>query len=203
MKADHLNRLRYNLYAPIYDAAGALFSAARREALNRLALVPGEKLLIIGCGTGLDLDFIPPGVEVTGLDVSAGMLAQARRRAARSGLTVNLLVGDARSLPFTDASFDAIILHPILAVAPEPEIVAREAARVLRPSGRVSVFDKFLHADSRPSVLRSILNAPARWFFSDLNRQVEPLLLPAGLQIVADSPSGFGGRYRRLLALKP
>jgi phosphatidylethanolamine/phosphatidyl-N-methylethanolamine N-methyltransferase len=203
VKTDYRNRLRYNLYAPFYDAVGELFSAARREALNRLGLVPGEKLLVIGCGTGLDLDFIPPGVEITGLDVSAGMLARARRRAARISRTANLVEGDARSLPFADGSFDAITLHLILAVAPDPEIVALEAARVLRPGGRISVFDKFLTAGSRPGALRSILNTPARLFFSDLNRQVEPLLRPTGLQIVSDSPAGFGGRYRRLLAIKP
>jgi hypothetical protein len=88
-------------------------------------------------------------------------------------------------------------------VTSEPKIVAREAARVLRPGGRAAIFDKFLHANSRPSVLRSILNAQARWFFSDLNRQVEPLRLPPGMQIVTDSPFGFGERYRRLFTFKP
>lgn len=201
MKADHFNRLRYNFYAPLYDVVEGIFSGARHNAIKRLALRPEEKLLIIGCGTGLDLDHIPAGINVTGLDVSPGMLARAGQRAGRLGRTVALLEGDARALPFPDASFDAITLHLILAVAPDPEIVAREAARVLRPGGRISIFDKFMPAGEHPGLLRSLLNAPARWLFSDLNRQAEPLLASAGLQIMSDEPAGLGGRYRRLLAL--
>jgi ubiquinone/menaquinone biosynthesis C-methylase UbiE len=142
-------------------------------------------------------------VHVTGLDVSPGMLQRARARAARLGLPADLREGDARALPFADAAFDVVILHLILAVAPDPELVARESARVLRRGGRVSVFDKFLPLGQRPSFLRSLLNVAARRLFSDLNRHVEPLLAAAHLTLVSDLPGAFGGRYRHLLARKP
>lgn len=203
MATDRLNRRRYDFYAPFYDAMAVILRPGRRAAIQRLALQPGEHVLIVGCGTGLDLDHLPPGLRLTGLDVSPGMLQRARRRTARLGLTVDLRAGDARALPFADATFDVIILHLILAVAPDPEIVARESARVLRSGGRVSIFDKFLPLGTRPSLLRTLLNAPARWLFSDLNRHVEPLLASAGLTIVANLPGAFRGRYRHLLARKP
>lgn len=199
MKTDRFNRSRYDFYAPFYDAIAAILRPARRAAMCRLALQPGERVLIVGCGTGLDLDHLPSGVHVTGLDVSPGMLQRARLRADRLGLRADLREGDARALPFADGLFDVVILHLILAVAPDPEFIARESARVLRSGGRVSVFDKFLPLGLRPSFLRSLFNVPARWLFSDLNRQVEPLLAPAGLQIVVDTPAAFAGRYRHLL----
>lgn len=203
MPPDRLNRRRYDFYAPFYDGMAVILRPARRAALDRLALQPGERVLIVGCGTGLDFDHLPSGVHVTGLDVSPGMLQRARARAARLGLPADLREGDARALPFADAAFDVVILHLILAVAPDPELVARESARVLRRGGRVSVFDKFLPLGQRPSFLRSLLNVAARRLFSDLNRHVEPLLAAAHLTLVSDLPGAFGGRYRHLLARKP
>lgn len=203
MDPDRLNRRRYDFYAPFYDGMAVILRPGRRAAIQRLALQPGEKILIVGCGTGLDFDHLPPGLTITGLDVSPGMLQRARARAARLGLTADLHLGDARSLPFANATFDVVILHLILAVAPDPELVARESARVLRSGGRVSIFDKFLPLGERPSFLRSLLNALARRLFSDLNRHVEPLLEPAGLRIESNLPGAFGGRYRHLLARKP
>lgn len=203
MDTDRLNRRRYDFYAPFYDAMAVILRPGRRAAIRRLALQPGEKVLIVGCGTGLDFAHLPPGLHVTGLDVSPGMLQRARTRAARLGLSAELRDGDARALPFADATFDVIILHLILAVAPDPALVALESARVLRSGGRVSIFDKFLPLGARPSLLRSLLNALARRLFSDLNLHVEPLLAPAGVIIVSDLPGAFGGRYRHVLARKP
>ncbi len=66
----------YRLYAPVYDRVfGPLYVAARRRTAGLLALQPGESLLISGVGTGLDLNFVPAGVDVLGVDVSAEMLA--------------------------------------------------------------------------------------------------------------------------------
>lgn len=202
MDPDRLNRRRYDFYAPFYDAMAVILRPGRRAAIQRLALQPDEKVLIVGCGTGLDLDHLPRGITVTGLDVSPGMLQRARQRAARLGLNADLRDGDARALPFADATFDVVILHLILDVAPDPELIARESARVLRSGGRVSVFDKFLPLGARPSLLRSLLNALARRLFSDLNLHVEPLLAPAGLRIESNLPAAFAGRYRHLLARK-
>ena len=72
METDRLNRRRYDFYAPFYDAMAVILRPGRRAAIRRLALQPGEKVLIVGCGTGLDFAHLPPGLHVTGLDVSPG-----------------------------------------------------------------------------------------------------------------------------------
>src|SRR5690606_26886174 len=66
------NRLRYSFWAPAYDAIAnaAGFDAARRLSIARLGLASGDRLLIVGAGTGLDLPYIPPDVDVTAVDVT-------------------------------------------------------------------------------------------------------------------------------------
>lgn len=203
MFTDRFNRWRYNLYAPVYDWLASVFTATRRRAIGQLALEVGERVLIVGCGTGLDLDFIARDVSVAGLDVSPGMLNRARHRGQRLGHRADLRLGDARELPWSDDSFDVVILHFILAVAPEPERIARESARVLRPGGRVSVLDKFVPAGRRPSLFRRAANLVTRALFSDINRSLEPMLATAGLATETDTVVGTGGFYRLVSARKP
>jgi SAM-dependent methyltransferase len=202
MDSDLRNRRRYSLYAPIYGLLVAPLRASRRAAIAALSLRAGDRLLLVGCGPGSDLEFIPDGVPVSGIDVTPAMVSRARRRARQLGRTAAFVVGDARSLPYADGSFDAVALHLILAVAPEPERIVRETHRVLRDRGRISVFDKFLPAGRTPSIPRRLLNRVATALFSDLNRQVEPLLETGPFTIIADDPADFGGSYRRLLAIR-
>lgn len=191
------NRLRYTAWAPAYDAIAraAGFDAARRLSIERLRLAPGERVLIVGAGTGLDLEFLPD-VHVTAVDVTPAMLNQLERRAAGAGRVVTTRIMDARALEFADASFDAVIMHLILAVMPQPERGVREAVRVLKPGRRIAVFDKFLGEGERPSLKRRLLNAFAKPLFSDLNRQLAPLIAGTALVVEHDEPVALGGTYR-------
>lgn len=192
------NRLRYTFWAPVYDrvALAANFDDARRRSIERLRLGPGERVLIIGAGTGLDLPYIPGGVDITVVDVTPAMLRRLERRAAELGRAVTVRRMDARKLEFADATFEGVIMHLILAVMPEPERGIREAARVLRPGRRISVFDKFLRDDQLPSARRLALNAIAKPLFSDMNRRLGPLAASASLVIEHDEDVAFGGMYR-------
>jgi ubiquinone/menaquinone biosynthesis C-methylase UbiE len=81
------NRLRYTVWAPAYDALvrAAGFDAARRLSIERLQLAPSDRVLIVGAGTGLDLDYVPSDVHVTAIDVTPAMLKRLERRAANAG----------------------------------------------------------------------------------------------------------------------
>src|SRR5262245_27007613 len=123
------NRRRYTLWAPLYDFV-ARFGRQRWRSLALLDLRPGERVLIVGAGTGADLPLILSGVSVLATDLTLAMLDRARPR-ARPGVELRVMDGQALDLP--DESFDAVILHLILAVIPDPVACLREAARVLRP----------------------------------------------------------------------
>jgi ubiquinone/menaquinone biosynthesis C-methylase UbiE len=199
------NRLRYTVWAPAYDAVvgAAGFNTARRLSVDRLRLASGDRVLIVGAGTGLDLEFLPPSVDVTAIDVTPAMLKHLDRRAAGTGRSVTARIMDARQLAFPDSSFDAVVMHLILAVMPEPERGLREAVRVLKPGGRIAVFDKFLRDEERPSLKRRLLNAIAKPLFSDLNRRLGPLIAGTPLIIERDEPVAFGGTYRVVTLMNP
>ena len=199
------NRLRYTVWAPAYDAIvrAAGFDTARRLSIDRLRLASGDRVLIVGAGTGLDLDFLPSNVHVTAIDVTPAMLKHLERRAAATGRSVAARVMDARQLAFPDSLFDAVVMHLILAVMPEPERGLREAGRVLKPGGRIAVFDKFLRDEERPSLKRRLLNAIAKPLFSDLNRRLGPLVAGTRLVIEHDEAAAFGGTYRVVTLMKP
>jgi phosphatidylethanolamine/phosphatidyl-N-methylethanolamine N-methyltransferase len=192
------DRLRYTVWAPIYDvlASPVGFGPARRRSIDALELRPGDRVLLFGAGTGLDLEFLPPGVQVTAIDVTPAMLARLERRAAVRKIPVDVHVMDGRQLALPDESVDAVIAHLVLAVMPEPERGVREIARVLKPGGRVGVFDKFLPEGERPSIGRRLLNLVARPLFTDLNRHLGRLIAGSGLEVIRDEPAAFAGWYR-------
>ena len=200
------NRIIYAFWAPIYDRLVNLapFGIARRRAIEALELKPGEKVLLIGVGTGADLPLLPEGVEIAGIDLSEAMLSRARRTARRLGQVADLRQGDARSLPFADRQFDAVILTLILSVVPEPRRCLAEALRVLRPSGHVAVFDKFLpDGKRRPSFLRRVLNILTQVFGTDINRRFEEIAGAQKCEVVSDEPSTFSSSYRIMLLRLP
>jgi len=154
------NRARYDAYAPFYDwFVGRLgfIERGRRRAIELAAIRRGERVLIVAAGTGLDLPWLPPEADLTAIDIAPAMLARLEQRAAKLGRPVRTEVMDAARLGFADASFDCVLLHLAIAVVPDPFATIREVSRVLRPGGRVSVFDKFL-----PDAARSFAAAPRR-----------------------------------------
>ena len=114
------NRARYTLYAPVYDVVVRRLHRGRRRALALLDVQPGERVLIVGCGTGLDLELLPSSCPVTAVDLTPAMVEKTRARAAALGLAVDARVMDASRLEFADGSFDCVLLHLILAVVPDP-----------------------------------------------------------------------------------
>jgi ubiquinone/menaquinone biosynthesis C-methylase UbiE len=194
------NRTRYQLYAPIYDLVARPLERGRERAVDQLDLQPGDRVLILGAGTGSDLKYLPDDVQVTAVDAAPAMVRRTRKRAAALGRDVDARIGDAQALPFEDETFDAVLLHLILSVVPGPKSVAAETARVLAPGGRVSVYDKFAPESAESSFVRRALNPVARFLFSGLTRRLGPLLSSAGLGVTEPRESVLGGIYTVALA---
>lgn len=199
MDATRWNRLRYTLWSPGYDLVAGRLNALRRRSIEGLGLAPGERLLLVGAGTGLDLPLLPAGLSVLATDLTPAMLARARAR-VRAG--VELRVMDAQRLELPDASFDAALLHLILAIVPDPVACLRETARVVRPGGRVAVFDKFVADTQRPSLLRRAANLVAAPLATDLSRRFGDILRESGAPLRVETDASAWGGFFRILRLR-
>jgi SAM-dependent methyltransferase len=110
----------------------------RRATLAELGLQAGERVVDVGCGPGyLCAEMAAAGAAVVGVDPSPAMLALAERR----GSGVELLRGDALSLPVEDGRFDAAVSTQVYEYVADIEGALREVARVLRPGGRLLILD--------------------------------------------------------------
>ncbi|GFZ80152.1 ArsR family transcriptional regulator [Elstera cyanobacteriorum] len=111
--------------------------------LGRLGPGPFGDILDIGTGTGRLLELMAPRAErAIGLDLSREMLALARANLDRAGLkNCSVRQGDLYALPFPAGSFDAVTLHQVLHFLEDPAAAVAEAARVLRPGGKLIVVD--------------------------------------------------------------
>jgi ubiquinone/menaquinone biosynthesis C-methylase UbiE len=188
------NRLRYSVWAPVYDLVGRRFDPFRRQSLRLLGPRAGQRLLLVGAGTGADLPYVPAGVRTVATDLTPSMLKRARPRA---GGDVHLAVMDGHRLAVRPASFDAAALHLILAVIPDPVLCLRETAQAVRPGGRIVVFDKFVRGTHTPWALRAA-NVVTRVLFTDITRRFEEILERSGapLQVEHDAPAFAGGLFR-------
>ena len=195
------NRRRYTLWAPLYDFVGRAFDPLRRESLRRLGAGPGNRVLIVGAGTGADLPHVPAGCGVLATDLTPAMLRRARRY-MRGGLHLALM--DGHQLAVRTGSFDGAVLHLILAVLPDPVRCLREATRALRPGGRIVVLDKFVRGRRRAPALLRAANVVTRVFFTDVTRSFEDILERSGAPLVVeeDSPALLGGLFRYLVLRK-
>ena len=136
----------YRLFSGSYDIVfGPVFHPGRKDAVRIANDRPGQRILEVGVGTGLSLPHFRPDSRVTGIDVSAEMLAKAQRRAERRRLThvEGLHVMDAENLEFPDSSFDAVLALYVASVVPNPARFAAEMRRVCIPGGTIVVVNHF------------------------------------------------------------
>jgi ubiquinone/menaquinone biosynthesis C-methylase UbiE len=114
-----------------------LFGGGRLWACRRAA---GD-VLEVAIGTGRNLGAYPPEVQLTGIDLSAQMVALARERARVLGVAIDLHVGDAQDLPFDSARFDTVVCTLGLCSIPDDRRAVTEMHRVLRPGGRLVLLE--------------------------------------------------------------
>lgn len=136
----------YDKLAKVYDLIfGPTLHPGRLRAIQRMDIQPGERVLEVGIGTGINLSLYPKHCSVTGIDFSGSMLEKARERAAAKGIrNARLLQMDAADLKFADDSFDIVYAPYLISVVPDPVQVAREMRRVCRPGGRIIFLNHFL-----------------------------------------------------------
>lgn len=166
----------YGNIAPVYDwIYGPALHAGRLASIGKLRLRPGDEVLEVGVGTGLNAALYPRFVAVTGIDVAEEMLEKAEQRlAARDVRNVRLAQMDAARLDFPNNSFDLVYAPYVINVVPDPVAVAREMRRVCRPGGCFVILNHFLSS-----------NRLAAW----IEQLVSPLTVHAGFKSDVDLPA--------------
>jgi len=133
-------KLRATWIAGDFGEIAKYYAAQAEDFIARLGLKPGTQVLDVACGTGnLAIPAARAGALVTGVDIAPNSVEQARENAKAAGLNIRFDEGDAEALPYSDASFDAVVTMFGAMFAPRPELVAAELKRVTRPGGLIAM----------------------------------------------------------------
>jgi phosphatidylethanolamine/phosphatidyl-N-methylethanolamine N-methyltransferase len=149
VESDFVERV-YERLASVYDLIfGPTLHPGRLHARDRMVISPGDRILEVGVGTGINAALYPSHCHITGIDLSTSMLDKARERVARQGLrNIRLLEMDAANLTFADDSFDIVYAPYLVSVVPDPVKVVTEMRRVCRPGGRIVILNHFRSANA-------------------------------------------------------
>jgi ubiquinone/menaquinone biosynthesis C-methylase UbiE len=165
----------------------------KRHATDVLDLRAGERVLDVGCGTGVDLvamaERVRPGGRVTGIDVSERAVEEANRRLAEDE-DVSATAADVYDLPFPEGAFDAARADRTLQHLARPDAALAELHRVLSPGGRLVVLEVLseLKAPEGSDADALVRSAREQWATPEERRAWLPLMLPLLL-----SRAGFAG----------
>lgn len=151
-----------------YELTAAALTPAAEAVVLAGGVRPGQRVLDVGCGTGnAALIAARAGARVTAVDPASRLLDVARAQARREGLTIEVLSGEAASLPVPDRRFDAVLSNFAVIFAPDPTAAVAEMVRALAPNGRV-VFSAWLPSGAigqmnaaAMDMVRRALGAPA------------------------------------------
>jgi phosphatidylethanolamine/phosphatidyl-N-methylethanolamine N-methyltransferase len=168
----------YHKLSPVYDFIyGPPLQPGRVAAVARMEIQPGDRILEVGVGTGLNASLYPRCCRVTGVDLSAAMLEKARQRVEREALWhVRLIEMDAAQLTFAENTFDCVYAPYLISVVPDPVTVLRQMHRVCRPGGKVVILNHF--------------RSPNR-LLSRIERAMSPLTVHIGFKADLDLPGLF------------
>ncbi|RCW45768.1 phosphatidylethanolamine N-methyltransferase /phosphatidyl-N-methylethanolamine N-methyltransferase [Halopolyspora algeriensis] len=198
-------RHHYDAYAPRYDSETSFYERAMLDDGRSWACSQARgETLEVAVGTGRNLGYYPPGVHLTGIDLSPGMLALARARADESELSVDLVEGDAQDLPFADAVFDTVLCTLGLSSIPDDRAAVAQMHRVLRPGGHLILLGHVASPHRPVRAAQHLLERlSARRGVQDFQtRRVTPLVRDTGFTIVYRRHFRLGA-IQRLTALKP
>ena len=188
----------YTLLAPIYDSlvSSESLDACRKKSLSRMNDTRNKNLLVNGIGSGLDIPYLADDASYIGTDITPAMLDRAEARSNNYTADITFKIADSQTLPFEDNSFDAIIMHLILAVVPRPELALQEASRVLKPGGHIYLFDKFIKP-GQLAITRRFLDIFLRHIATRTNVVFESILNTCPqLTLIHDEPVLAKGWFR-------
>lgn len=177
-----LTKKRYNRTSRFYDWMDRMIKPElRRKVLDQAA----GKVLEVGVGTGKNLAFYTTRcTDVTGIDLSPGMLTKAKARVKDTNIPVRLLEMDAQHMKFPDASFDTVVATCVFCSVPDPVKGLQEIRRVCKPGGQVLLLEHVRSDNPLLGKLMDILDQlTVRMMGSHINRRTIENVTASGLHI--------------------
>ena len=202
-RATAKTRARYNRLAPVYDLQEAVLE---RLAFSRWrevlwSQIEGNRVLEVGVGTGKNIPYHPKAGQITAIDLSEKMLAQAKRRVQKLTSETDLALADAQGLPFADDVFDSAVGTFVFCSVPDPVLGLQELSRVVRHGGKIFLLE---HVRVNKPVIGRLMDLldpfVVRMMGPHINRQTVQNVDQAGLGIDRVDELAPGGLVKLILA---
>jgi phosphatidylethanolamine/phosphatidyl-N-methylethanolamine N-methyltransferase len=135
----------YDIHSMFYDATfGRLVKRRIEGAIKHMNIGQTDLVLDLGIGTGASLGFYPRQGRIVGVDLSSGMLREARKKIREQDLQhATVFQADALHLPFEDNTFDHVFISHVISVVSDPCQLVREAQRVAKSGARIVIVNHF------------------------------------------------------------
>ena len=181
-----LTRKRYNRLAFLYDFLEAPMERLRfglwRSRLRER--IEGPRVLEVGVGTGKNLTYYPPGVSITGIDLSPRMLEKANRKATILNLDSDVKEMDVQQLAFPDHSFDTVFATFVFCSVPNPLQGLKELRRVCKQDGKLLLLEHMRPGNYFLGMLFDVLNPfVVRMMGANINRRTMVSIREAGWRV--------------------
>lgn len=195
---------RYQFIAPLYNlmewpVEQLGYKQWRRHLWQQ---VRGPKVLEIGVGTGKNIPYYPENIELIGIDLSTGMLKQARKLLQKDHITLREM--DAQQMDFPDNTFDDVVATFVFCSVPNPLVGLQEALRVTKSGGRLYLLEHMRAENSLLARVMEKLDAPFHYLSGvHIARQTVENVKKAGWQIEKAQDLTAKGIFKRIEATKP
>lgn len=155
-------------------------------AKQRLFAKMEGRCLMVAAGTGADFQFFPPGLTITAIDISSGMIERARSRAETYKGSLALQVMDAQALQFADATFDTVVTSCTLCSVPDPLRGLRELFRCLKSGGQLLMFEHVRSRVGPIALMQDVMTLITSRIGPDMNRDTVSNVLRAGFDLLRE-----------------
>lgn len=211
MEPDHKQtrhtKKRYNTTSVVYNLMewpieNLLYKKWRKQLWKK---VKGSKVLEIGVGTGKNIRWYPDDIEVTGIDLSSGMLKRAKKVLVKEKNDhVTLREMDAQNLDFPDNHFDEVVSTFAFCSVPDPVLGLKEALRVTKPGGTIYLLEHMLSKNENFASIMKKLDSPIHYLSGvHIARETVENVEKAGWEILKTEELTSGGVFRMIEARKP
>lgn len=138
-------KLIYDFHSMFYDATfGRLVRKRIAKAIGHMNIREKDRVLDLGIGTGASLPYYPQHGRIIGVDLSSGMLREARKKIQQRGMSnATVFQADALKLPFADDTFDHVFISHVISVVSDPYKLVMEAQRVAKSGARIVIVNHF------------------------------------------------------------